>query len=418
MRKKNLYLILALLIAALLLSACDGSNQPADNNNTGASPDRTNADISIGDIPDVTCTVQSQALPDLARPDDHIIGETEDYAVTVIVYNDFSCTGCLTIAQTLDKALELYPDDIRLIYRYFPVLGGENDNGVVAAKAVEAAGNQGKFWEMHDFFFATQDTWKDMDQDAFAEYIWEQVNAMGLDPELFDLDVNSEQASEKIAQHYDEALNFSGAPPVVLVNGTTTPMYLETVQDFFEWLDTLMIPYGRHIQRQLFNECPSMTIDPDADYTATLHTQNGDIVLALYPDVAPITVNNFIFLAEQNYYDNTPFYAVIEGFVAQAGDPSGTGWGTPGFLYGLEVSPELTFERPYMLAMANSGPEASNSQFFITFSPLTFLNGQHTIFGEVIDGVDVLKSLTIRDPEKDPLLPMSEMILDVTIEKQ
>ena len=71
-----------------------------------------------------------------------------------------------------------------------------------------------------------------------------------------------------------------------------------------------------------------------------------------------------------------------------------------------------------MLAMANSGPDTSNSQFFITFSPLTFLNGQHTIFGEVIDGVDVLNSLTIRDPEKDPLLPLSEMILDVTIEKQ
>lgn len=417
MQKKILFLTIALLTAAMLLSACNGSNQPADNNGTGADPGSDAPDISIGDTPEVTCTVQSQALPDLARPDDHIIGETEDFAVTIIVYNDFACSGCLTIAQTLDKALELYPDDIRLIYRHFPVLGG-NDNGIVAAKAVEAAGNQGKFWEMHDFFFATQETWIDMDQETFAEYIWEQVNNLGMDIERFDLDVNSDQVSEKIAQHYDEALNFGGAPPVVLVNGTTTPMYLETVQDFFVWLDTLMIPYGRHIQRQLFNECPPMTIDPDDDYIATLHTEKGDIVLALYPDAAPVTVNNFIFLAEQNYYDDTPFYAVIEGFVAQAGDPSGTGWGTPGFLYGLEISPELSFERPYMLAMANSGPETSNSQFFITFSPLTFLNGQHTIFGEVIDGVDVLKALTIRDPEKDPLLPMSEMILDVTIEKQ
>ena len=418
MRKNILILILALLITSLFLSACDNASQPIINNETPGSSSGNTADISATDVSQVNCTVQSQELPDLARPDDHIIGRTDDPPVTIIVYNDFACTGCLTIAQTLDKALELYPDDVRLIYRYFPVLGGENDNGVVAAKAVEAAGKQGKFWEMHDFFFATQDTWKDMGPDDFGDYIWQEVNALGLDSEMFDLDVNSQEVSEKIAQQYDEALNFSGAPPVVLVNGTTTPMYLETVQDFFVWLETLMIPYGRHIHRQLYNECPPMTIDPNADYTATLHTEKGDIVLALYPDVAPVTVNNFIFLAEHDYYDNTPFYAVIDGFVAQAGDPSGTGWGTPGFLYGLEISPELNFERPYMLAMANSGPDTSNSQFFITFSPLTFLNGKHTIFGEVIDGVDVLNSLTIRDPEKDPLQPLSEMILDVTIEKQ
>ena len=161
-----------------------------------------------------------------------------------------------------------------------------------------------------------------------------------------------------------------------------------------------------------------MTVSEKNKYTATLHTEKGDVILALYPDVAPVTVNNFIFLAENDYYDNTPFYAVIEGFVAQAGDPSGTGWGTPGFFYDLETSPELTFERPYMLAMGNSGPGASNSLFFITFSPLNHLNGQHTIFGEVLDGVEVLKALTIRDPETDPLAPMGDLLLDVTIEKQ
>jgi peptidylprolyl isomerase len=179
-----------------------------------------------------------------------------------------------------------------------------------------------------------------------------------------------------------------------------------------------MVPYGRHLQAQQYSDCPPMTIDTEADYTATLHTEKGDIVLALYPDIAPVTVNNFIFLAENDYYDNSPFYAVIDGFIAQAGDPSGTGWGNPGFLYGLEVSADLTFDRPYMLAMANSGPDTSNSQFFITFSPLTYLNGKHTIFGEVIDGINVLETLTPRDPEKNPLLPMSEMILDITIKKQ
>jgi cyclophilin family peptidyl-prolyl cis-trans isomerase len=160
-----------------------------------------------------------------------------------------------------------------------------------------------------------------------------------------------------------------------------------------------------------------MTIDTDSQYTATLHTDKGDIVLALYPEAAPFAVNSFIFLAEHDYYDNTPFYAVIDGFVAQAGDPSGTGWGTPGFLYDIETS-ALTFDRPYMVAMANSGPGSNNSQFFITFSTLSYLNGQNTIFGEVIDGLDVLKSLNLRDPESDPYAPMENTILDISIEEQ
>jgi len=195
-------------------------------------------------------------------------------------------------------------------------------------------------------------------------------------------------------------------------------MYISTVGDFFVWLDTLMIPYGRHIKDHQFPECPPMAIDREKEYTATLHTDMGDVVLALYPDVAPMAVNSFVFLAENDYYDNTPFYAVIEGFVAQAGDPSGTGWGTPGYLFGLETSPDLTFERPYMLAMANSGTDTNNSQFFITFSPLTYLDGKYTIFGEVLDGVDVLKNLSPRDPEQDIMPPIKNYILDVTIEEK
>ncbi|MFN2146412.1 MAG: peptidylprolyl isomerase [Anaerolineales bacterium] len=416
MNKKITLLFTLTLTVLLLLSAC-GGNQ--DTNTGGSSSDSGDAPPgSVSYDNDVTCTVQSQALPDLARPTDHIIGALEDYAVTVIVYNDFTCDSCFTIAQTLAKTLELYPDDVRLIFRYFPILGGENDNGIVAAKAAEAAGKQGKFWEMHDALYTTRDQWVDLDPTAFGEFIYGLVEQLGLSPEQFDLDVNSQEVSELIAQHYDEALNFDSVAPVVLVEGTVTPLYINTVEDFLVWMETLMIPYGRHVKENQFTECPPMTIDINSNYTATLHTEKGDIVLALYPDVAPVTVNNFIFLAEHDYYDNTPFYAVIEGFVAQAGDPSGTGWGSPGFFYDLETSPDLTFERPYMLAMGNSGPGASNSQFFITFSPLNHLTGQHTIFGEVIDGVDVLKALSFRDPEKDPIAPLSDLILDVTIEKQ
>jgi cyclophilin family peptidyl-prolyl cis-trans isomerase len=271
---------------------------------------------------------------------------------------------------------------------------------------------------MHNLLFTTQESWVNMDSTEFSNFIWTDVSALGLDLEQFDEDVNSDKINEKIATNYDEAIQYATEPPVVLVNGTATPMYISTVRDFFVWLDTLMIPYGRHIKNNQFSECPPMTIDPEKEYTATLHTDVGDVVLALYPDVAPMAVNSFVFLAENDYYDNTPFYAVIEGFVAQAGDPSGTGWGTPGYLFGLETSPDLTFERPYMLAMANSGTDTNNSQFFITYSPLTYLDGKYTIFGEVLDGVDVLKSLSARDPEQNIMPPIKNYILDVTIEEK
>ncbi len=409
--------IFILMIALLLLAACGGNNSQANTPTQSAGNDSGEEIMDTGGEP-ATCTAQAQALPDLVRETDFPTGALEDYSITVVMYSDFACEACATMGEVIATAMQLYPNDIRVVYRFFPVLHGDNDNGVVAAKAAEAAGLQGKFWEMHNLLFTTRETWVDMPSSDFANFVWTNVSELGLDMEQFNEDVNSDAINEQIAADYNEALNYAEEPPVVLVNGSATPIYISTVGDFFVWLETLMIPYGRHIKDQQFSECPPMTVDPGKDYTATLHTEKGDVVLALYPDVAPMAVNSFVFLAENDYYDNTPFYAVIEGFVVQAGDPSGTGWGTPGYLFGLETSPDLTFERPYMVAMANSGQDTSNSQFFINFSPLTYLNGKYTIFGEVLDGVDVLKSLTSRDPEKNPLIPFNDYILDVTIEEK
>jgi cyclophilin family peptidyl-prolyl cis-trans isomerase/protein-disulfide isomerase len=590
MKSKLWFVLILVMVCALLLTACAGQDpnpavDPVEPEN-GSQEETGSGRLA-------TCSVQSEAVPDLARSGDHITGELEDYSVTIIAYSDFSCERCVTIATTMTTALDSYPDDIRLIYRHYtsparnpiiaaraahaaasqdkfietyrafyhnaqdwlrldeqgfngyiqslieeqtlepdqfftdissdetfalideqylasveyvnlllsnfypeviaaageaageqhlfwemyqqilatqPEWGNFNQPeleayleglaagvsldaeqfaedfdrimsqegsptpgetaltyfrlmtytpiGVAAAKAAEAAGMQGKFWEMHDLLFANQELWADSTESDLLAFLSTQYEALGIDSEQFGEDYRSPEIDQKILENFVEIRDPLFPAPRLLVNGTDTPPYLTTIGDFFSWIETLMIPYGRHIKTQQFSECPPMTIDPEANYTATLHTEKGDIVLALYPDVAPLTVNNFIFLAENNYYDNTPWYAVIEGFVAQAGDPSGTGWGTPGFLYDLEITSEVTFERPYMLAMTNSGPGTSNSQFFITFSPLTYLNGQYTIFGEVLEGVEVLKALKFRDPERDPLAPPSDMLLDVTIEKE
>ena len=161
-----------------------------------------------------------------------------------------------------------------------------------------------------------------------------------------------------------------------------------------------------------------MTIDPAKTYTATIETEQGEIVMALFADHAPTAVNNFVFLAQAGWYDNIMFHRVLPGFVAQAGDPSGTGYGGPGYAFGDEITPDLTFDRPGMVAMANSGADTNGSQFFITLGDTENLNGKYTIFGEIIKGLDVAESLTPRDPSQGSDLPAGTIIKTIRIEER
>jgi cyclophilin family peptidyl-prolyl cis-trans isomerase len=148
---------------------------------------------------------------------------------------------------------------------------------------------------------------------------------------------------------------------------------------------------------------PAMTIDTSKTYTATFKmAKGGEFVVELYDDAAPVTVNNFVFLARDGYYDGTTFHRVLEDFMAQGGDPTGTGTGGPGYQFEDEFSDDLKFDGEGILAMANSGPNTNGSQFFITYAPTEWLNGLHTIFGRVISGMDVVKDLTLRDPNQFP----------------
>lgn len=162
---------------------------------------------------------------------------------------------------------------------------------------------------------------------------------------------------------------------------------------------------------QTWSAMPEMSIDPAQTYLATLKTAKGEIVVELYADKAPLTVNSFIFLARQGFYDNTTFHRVLDDFMAQGGDPTGNGGGGPGYTIPDEFDPDLTFDRAGLLAMANIGaPNSGGSQFFITFAPVPWLDGYHTIFGEVISGMDVLDQLTRRDPETNPDFPGDALI--------
>lgn len=146
---------------------------------------------------------------------------------------------------------------------------------------------------------------------------------------------------------------------------------------------------------------PEMILDERKDYEAIIHTEKGPIKLRLFSEEAPITVNNFVFLAREGFYDGLRFHRVIEDFMAQGGDPSGQGGGGPGYTFEDETESGLTFDRPGLLAMANRGPATNGSQFFITYVPTPQLDGKHTIFGEVIDGEEVLNSLSKVQPGDD-----------------
>lgn len=153
---------------------------------------------------------------------------------------------------------------------------------------------------------------------------------------------------------------------------------------------------------QFYSAAPPMTIDVSKEYLATFKLAKGEeFVVQLFPEQAPVTVNNFVFLAREGFYDGTTFHRVLDDFMAQGGDPTGTGMGGPGYQFEDEFS-DLTFDRAGLLAMANAGPNTNGSQFFITYAPTPHLNNRHTIFGEVIEGMDVVENLTRRDPNQNP----------------
>jgi Peptidyl-prolyl cis-trans isomerase (rotamase) - cyclophilin family len=168
------------------------------------------------------------------------------------------------------------------------------------------------------------------------------------------------------------------------------------------------------ISTKQYSSAPPMLIDKSKSYTATVKmAKGGEFVIQLYADKAPITVNSFVFLARQGYFDGVTFHRVLDGFMAQGGDPTGTGMGGPGYQFVNEDS-DLTFDKAGVVAMANAGRDTNGSQFFITFAPQPSLNGGYTIFGQVISGMDVVNGITRRDPDQNPQFT-GDVIESITI---
>lgn len=150
---------------------------------------------------------------------------------------------------------------------------------------------------------------------------------------------------------------------------------------------------GNIVPAKQWSMPPAMEIDPAKNYVATIETGKGAIVLELYPTYAPKTVNNFVFLSRQGFYDGLKFHRVISNFMIQGGDPLGTGTGGPGYKFEDEVRSNPLKHETGVISMANAGANTNGSQFFITHAPQPHLNGKHTVFGKVIEGQDVVNAI-------------------------
>ena len=420
-----------IILTAVILTACGGAGQSPVNTATPVPtiPVATPTELPLPtDIPVPTATPipggceLTSILPeaDPAFPpitdSDWQLGP-KDATVTILEYSDFQCPYCSQVSPMLNELLNIFPDDFRLVYRHFPL--NIHDKSILSAQAAEAAGLQGKFWEMHELLMVRQAEWSTMTVQDFETWIKEQAGTIsGLDAAQFSQDLTSQPVVDKVAAALASAEQIGlNQTPFLILNGrafggNVDQSTIREIINLFKTVKNTLEPIVSH-------ECPPQNLDASKQYSATITTTQGDFSIQLYADKAPLAVSSFIYLANRGWYNNTPFHRVIADFVAQTGDPSGTGLGNPGYIFNDEISPDLKYDKAGVVGMANSGPNTNGSQFFITYAPIPELDGSYTIFGQVTSGMDVVSKLTERDPQFGQTdAPEPDKIISVTIEKK
>ncbi len=335
-----------------------------------------------------------------------------DAPITLIEYSDFECPGCAGMDPLITLLEEAYGDNLRFVYRHFPL--DFHENAPIAAEAAEAAGAQGKFWEMHNMLFQRQAEWSGSAADQIMDLLAGYAQELELDVEQFSRDLADHTYREKVQNSYNAATTMQlPGTPTFIVNGRLYPWDLS-----YQGLDAFI--QLTLLEPRMYDGPPPQVIDPAKKYTATIRTAKGDIVIELFADRVPVTVNSFVFLAREGWYDGVTFFRVIPDFVAQTGDPTNLGVGSPGYGCDDEIVPTLTYDEVGMVGMASQGAGTGTvgSQFFITYAPLSQLNGSYTIIGRVIEGMDVARSLTPRDPNQGPNLPPGDVIETIAIEER
>lgn len=403
--------LLLVLIGVLLVTACSPKTEQAPVSNNPAEDSNELPVVTEGEPAQPVIPVEGESMPcstvygypvseEIAQyqaavaqqppvTDEDWIYGNPDAPITVVEYEDFQCPACPGFSLGIKQLINDFPDTIRVVFRHLPLFT-IHDKAYISSMAAEAAGAQGKFWEMHDVLYINQAAWTNLPEEEFVDWVISQADDLGLDIEQFEEDLYDEEVraamEETTQRRLASGINYT---PFVAVNDR---VWRNNQPNLY----SLIGIYGY----DGYEECPPWVIDPDSLYSAKLDTTAGEIEIELFADAAPMAVNSFVFLAQEGWFDNVYFHRVDEGFVAQAGDPSGTGYIGPGYTFANEVSGNLSFDRAGIVGMANAGADTNGSQFFITLGPATELDGGFTIFGEVTpESLDVLDQFDPRDPQ-------------------
>ncbi len=396
------------LVVMIVLSGCRNGDTVTEVPSTEtAAPTIAPIEI-VGPSEPAVC--EAMPLPSLpvfpVSEDDWFKGaDPAEAEVIIFEYSDFQCPGCAGVVPILNQFLADNPT-VSLVYRHFPL--SFHDRAMVTSEAAEAAGAQGMFWEMHDLLFVRQAEWgaSTVTPEQARALMSEYAEQLGLDLAQFDRDMDEHTYEAKIQMQLLESqeLMLSGTPSFIFNDVPFPSQQLGLSYAALESFYNLM-----SLQSRQYMEIPEGIMDTAGrEGQALLRTTQGDIVIELLPEAAPTHVNSFIFLAEAGWYEGSPFFFVLEDYVALGGDPSGSSIGYPGYYCYGEM--ENAFDRPGLVGML------SNGQFFITLgADAAELSGQFPLIGQVVEGLDVLYALAQRSPG-DPMAPEPDILLSVDIQ--
>ncbi len=314
----------------------------------------------------------------------------------------------------MGRLVDAFPDEVQVVYRHFP-LNQIHAHAQKSSEASEAAGAQGAFWAYHDALYEQQSEWSGLDNDGARQFFIDLAAELNLDVDQFTADLDGGTYADYVTALEQEAVAL-GLPgtPATIVNGEIVAGGIPIDYTVWENFVKSQIAVAGIPQ---YDAPPEMALEEGKTYQARVKMEGGgEFLMELYPESAPETVNSFVFLTNEGFFDGVTFHRVLDGFVAQTGDPSGTGAGGPGYMLPNEIDPALSHDDKGVVAMANRGPDTNGSGWYITLGPAVNLDGGYTIFGRVLEGMDVVEGITLRDPSVNPDAPAGDAIESITIE--
>jgi cyclophilin family peptidyl-prolyl cis-trans isomerase len=355
-----------------------------------------------------TCAV----LPLNVGADERIFGN-KDAVVTLIEYGDFQCPGCASLHPQIKTVMNAVSDTLRLVFRHYPL--PIHDKAVVAARGAEAAALQGKFWEMQDLLYTKQSEWEKKPAAEISATLKAFAKELKLNEQKFETDLASAAVAARVERDAKSgnAMKVSGTPSL-FIDGRPLPLEAFSSPTIISDVKTYIGEASKRVSsanKKTFNfEKAETVIESGANYVMTVKTTKGDIVIDLDTKSAPVNVNSVAFLAQKEYYNNTPIFnnfpdpgVVLLGTSTLQGNPG----------YDCETEPGGTFDTPGKVALNLSTESRNTMQLVFVYNPAAQLSGRFTVIGTISQGLEIAKSL--KGPEGDT---KADSIVSVTVSKK